>query len=177
MQRLAAFAPDGSQRGEWREAVVASTPQSADGLADQEPPPPPLPLDETVAPTTDEDGWLNWLVGAQAITVGNDEPDGADTAEANLQLSTQSDANVGSGGVKATADVGWRRGFTPADGPLAQSRNWQAELGLRNGPVRPEGRAGYSPPDFLDQSDKEGEFWTGHLNKEHYILFGFDTAF
>ncbi|MBI4915838.1 MAG: hypothetical protein HY825_08320 [Acidobacteria bacterium] len=151
--RLAAFAPDGSQRGEWREAVVASTHQSADGLADQEPPPPPPSPEETVAATTDEDGWLNWLVGAQVITVGNDEPDGADTAEANLQLSTQSDVNVGSGGVKATADVGWRRGFTPADGPLAQSRNWQAELGLRNGPVRPEGRAGYSPPDFLDQSE------------------------
>ena len=31
--------------------------------------------------------------------------------------------------------------------------------------------------DFLDQIEKDGEFWTGHLNKEHYILFGFDTAF
>jgi hypothetical protein len=149
--RLAAFAPDGSQRGEWREAFVASTQQPDGGVADQEPPPPPP--EETVAATADDDGWLNWLVGAQAITVGNDEPDGADTAEANLQLSTQSDIAVGVGGVKATADVGWRRGFTPADGPLAQSRNWQAELGLRNGPVRPEGRAGYSPPDFLDQSE------------------------
>ncbi len=151
--RLAAFAPDGSQRGEWREAVVTASNQTDGTTVSQEPPPPPPPPEEVQVATTDEDGWLNWLVGAQAITVGNDEPDGGDTAEANLQLSTQSDVNVGSGGVKATADVGWRRGFTPADGPLPQSRNWQAELGVRSGPVRPEGRAGYSPPDFLDQSE------------------------
>ena len=31
--------------------------------------------------------------------------------------------------------------------------------------------------DFLDQIEKEGDYWTGHLNKENYILFGLDTAF
>ncbi len=31
--------------------------------------------------------------------------------------------------------------------------------------------------DFLDEAEKTGTYWTGHLTKENYILFGFDTAF
>lgn len=31
--------------------------------------------------------------------------------------------------------------------------------------------------DFLDEADRTGAYWTGHLTKEHYLLFGFDTAF
>lgn len=31
--------------------------------------------------------------------------------------------------------------------------------------------------DFLDKQRKSGQYWTGHLDKEHYILLGFDTAF
>lgn len=31
--------------------------------------------------------------------------------------------------------------------------------------------------DFLDEVEKTGTFWTGHLSKENYILFGFDAAF
>lgn len=31
--------------------------------------------------------------------------------------------------------------------------------------------------DFLDEVEKTGTYWTGHLTKENYILFGFDTAF
>jgi hypothetical protein len=31
--------------------------------------------------------------------------------------------------------------------------------------------------DLLDKEDKTGVYWTGHLTKENYILFGFDTAF
>jgi hypothetical protein len=31
--------------------------------------------------------------------------------------------------------------------------------------------------DFLDEAAKTGSFWTGHLTKENYILFGFDAAF
>lgn len=31
--------------------------------------------------------------------------------------------------------------------------------------------------DFLSKEEKSGVFYTGHLNQEHYILFGFDAAF
>ena len=31
--------------------------------------------------------------------------------------------------------------------------------------------------DLLDDVAKTGEFWTGHLTKENYVLFGFDAAF
>lgn len=31
--------------------------------------------------------------------------------------------------------------------------------------------------DFLDEARKTGTYYTGHLTKENYILFGFDTAF
>ena len=31
--------------------------------------------------------------------------------------------------------------------------------------------------DFLDARRKSGRYWTGHLDQEHYILFGLDTAF
>lgn len=31
--------------------------------------------------------------------------------------------------------------------------------------------------DFLDEDAKTGTYWTGHLTKENYILFGFDAAF
>lgn len=31
--------------------------------------------------------------------------------------------------------------------------------------------------DFLDEVEKTGTFWTGHLTKENYVLFGFDAAF
>lgn len=31
--------------------------------------------------------------------------------------------------------------------------------------------------DFLDDTAKTGNYWTGHLTKENYVLFGFDTAF
>jgi hypothetical protein len=31
--------------------------------------------------------------------------------------------------------------------------------------------------DLLDEVAKTGAFWTGHLTKENYILFGFDAAF
>ncbi len=31
--------------------------------------------------------------------------------------------------------------------------------------------------DFLDKANKTGAYWTGHLTKENYILFGFDAAF
>lgn len=31
--------------------------------------------------------------------------------------------------------------------------------------------------DFLDEERKRGQFFTGHLTKEHYFLLGFDTAF
>lgn len=31
--------------------------------------------------------------------------------------------------------------------------------------------------DILDKDNKNGTYWTGHLSKENYILFGFDAAF
>ncbi|HFD92382.1 MAG TPA: hypothetical protein ENJ22_03760 [Gammaproteobacteria bacterium] len=31
--------------------------------------------------------------------------------------------------------------------------------------------------DFLDEEDQKGSYYTGHLTKEDYILFGFDAAF
>lgn len=31
--------------------------------------------------------------------------------------------------------------------------------------------------DFLDETARTGSYWTGHLTKENYVLFGFDTAF
>ncbi len=31
--------------------------------------------------------------------------------------------------------------------------------------------------DLLDKEDQTGQYWTGHLNREHYFLFGFDAAF
>ncbi|HMM46363.1 MAG TPA: hypothetical protein PKC12_00090 [Thiobacillaceae bacterium] len=31
--------------------------------------------------------------------------------------------------------------------------------------------------DFLDKVEKTGTYWTGHLTKENYVLFGFDAAF
>ena len=31
--------------------------------------------------------------------------------------------------------------------------------------------------DFLGEDSQKGSYYTGHLTKEHYILFGFDAAF
>lgn len=31
--------------------------------------------------------------------------------------------------------------------------------------------------DLLDKDNQTGQYWTGHLSQEHYILFGFDAAF
>ncbi len=31
--------------------------------------------------------------------------------------------------------------------------------------------------DLLDKEDQTGQYWTGHLSREHYFLFGFDAAF
>lgn len=31
--------------------------------------------------------------------------------------------------------------------------------------------------DFLDEEDKSGTYYTGHLTREHYVLFGFDAAY
>lgn len=31
--------------------------------------------------------------------------------------------------------------------------------------------------DFLDKVEKTGTYWTGHLTRENYVLFGFDAAF
>ena len=31
--------------------------------------------------------------------------------------------------------------------------------------------------DLQDKEDKTGQYWTGHLSREHYFLFGFDAAF
>jgi hypothetical protein len=31
--------------------------------------------------------------------------------------------------------------------------------------------------DLMDEDDQTGIYYTGHLSREHYILFGFDAAF
>jgi len=31
--------------------------------------------------------------------------------------------------------------------------------------------------DFLGEDDQSGTYYTGHLDKEYYILLGFDAAF
>lgn len=31
--------------------------------------------------------------------------------------------------------------------------------------------------DLLDKDEQTGAFYTGHLTRENYVLFGFDTAF
>ena len=31
--------------------------------------------------------------------------------------------------------------------------------------------------DFLGKAARTGPYYTGHLTREHYILFGFDLAF
>ncbi len=70
-----------------------------------------------------------------------------------LQLTGQADVARGRFEAKGTGDLGERHDFEAPHQTVAESRNWQFQLGTSEGGYRQEAMVGYSPPDFLDQSE------------------------
>jgi len=54
---------------------------------------------------------------------------------------------------KGTADISGRKDLDPDYSAASESRAWQVELGAIQSSFREDFRAGYSPPEFLDQSE------------------------
>ncbi len=94
--------------------------------------------------------WEAALVGSATDT----EEDGQVGGDAGrIQLSARSDLLAATFQLKGTGDVGARKDLDPRYETASESRNWQLESALLQPGWREEARVGYSPPEFLDQSE------------------------
>lgn len=94
--------------------------------------------------------WAVTLLGTGNET-DEDVPSIPDAAR--LQLTTAGDLQDTAYFTKWTGDLSERKDLEPEYGSEAESRAWQVELGAQQSRSREELRAGYSPPEFLDQSE------------------------
>jgi hypothetical protein len=106
----------------------------------------------SVSPTADA-ARRDWQVAAMGSGTETSDQGTVHGDAGRLQLSGQTDIGSGASQVKATADLGGRREFEPPYRTVAESKNWQMQLGATQEGYKEEGRFGYSPPDFLDQSE------------------------
>jgi hypothetical protein len=113
---------------------------------------------ETEAPATAEAtpaaqpprDWAVTLLGS-ATSTDEDVLSVADAAR--LQLTTAGDLQDSSYFTKWTGDLSGRKDLDPEYDTMAENRSWQFEVGAMQASSREELRAGYSPPEFLDQSE------------------------
>jgi hypothetical protein len=111
-------------------------------------------LQEGAAPaTTGETQQRNWQfsilgTGTETNAEGDIHGDAA-----RLQTTGQADAAGGALQAKFTGDLGGRHDLEPPHQTVAESKNWQLHLGAAQTGFKEEARVGYSPPDFLDQSE------------------------
>lgn len=90
----------------------------------------------------------------QVTVNGQDEAGGASGWEtARGQLSTRFDISTGAVEAKATGDIGGSQTLQSPHTTASESRNWDLQLAAGGPNFRAEARGGYSPPDFLDQSE------------------------
>lgn len=109
----------------------------------------------SAAPTSGGDpelhrDWEAALVGSATET---DEEGHVAGDAGRIQLTTRGDLGSSSFQLKATGDVGARKDLDPSYASASESRNWQVEAAALRPGWREEARVGYSPPDFLDQSE------------------------
>ncbi|MGE5235761.1 MAG: hypothetical protein ACM3O7_05400 [Acidobacteriota bacterium] len=90
---------------------------------------------------------------AMLTVTGQDEEGGSADDTARLELSTQLDVAQGAIEVKGTGDVAGRHDLNAPHATVNESRNWDLLLAAGGSGFRTEARGGYSPPDFLDQSE------------------------
>ncbi|MFZ5786170.1 MAG: hypothetical protein ACOY3Y_06980 [Acidobacteriota bacterium] len=90
----------------------------------------------------------------QVTVNGQEEQGGASGWEtARGQLSTRFDIATGAVEAKATGDIGGSHTLQTPHTTASESRNWDVQLAAGGPNFRAEARGGYSPPDFLDQSE------------------------
>lgn len=109
----------------------------------------PAAVAQPVATEQPQD-WALTLLGSASGT-DEDVPSVADAAR--LQLTTVGDIRDVSYFTKWTGDLSGRKDLDPKYDTAQENRAWQLELGALQARSREELRAGYSPPEFLDQSE------------------------
>jgi len=102
------------------------------------------------APAATHGDWEAALVGSATET---DEEGHVAGDAGRLQLTTRGDLGSGRFQLKATGDVGARKDLDPSYASASESRSWQLEAAALQPGWREEARVGYSPPEFLDQSE------------------------
>jgi hypothetical protein len=104
-----------------------------------------VPADASAIPQTSFRGdWVITPVGTITLVreAGN---------QVRSQISAQTDLSNGSFSNKSTGDVSVRHDVD-SHSTIQESRNWLFDLGAHQGRIRESVRAGFSQPDFLDQS-------------------------
>ncbi|MGK2858609.1 MAG: hypothetical protein ACSLFQ_15515 [Thermoanaerobaculia bacterium] len=94
--------------------------------------------------------WEYTLLGSATAT-DEDVPSLSDAAR--IQLTTTGDLEETTWVTKWTGDLSGRKDLDPEYDTEPESRAWQIESGAIQSRSREELRAGYSPPEFLDQSE------------------------
>ncbi|HSM51676.1 MAG TPA: hypothetical protein VLA75_09760, partial [Thermoanaerobaculia bacterium] len=132
--RLALFAP-----GPGRSWELAST---GGGASASDPPPAAAP-----------EGHRDWQFVVLGTASETDEETETTVDAGRVQLTAQADLLGRALQLKATGDTSYRKELDPRYGTAPESRSWQLELAALQPGFREEVRAGYSPPEFLDQSE------------------------
>ncbi len=114
---------------------------------------PPPPAEAAAAAAQAEALRRDWQYGLMGNGTETDDEGHVHGDAGRLQLTGQTEIGSGESVVKATADLGGRREFEPPYRTVSESQNWQFHLGATQPGFKEEGRFGYSPPDFLDQSE------------------------
>ncbi|MFA6955636.1 MAG: hypothetical protein WC538_07180 [Thermoanaerobaculia bacterium] len=105
---------------------------------------------EAAQPAEPPRDWALTLLGTATAT----DEDALSVADAaRLQLTTAGDLQDVAYFTKWTGDLSGRKDLDPEYDTAAENRAWQIEGGATQSRTREELRAGYSPPEFLDQSE------------------------
>jgi len=105
------------------------------------------------APETDPETHSDWEAALVGSATQTDEEGHVAGDAGRAQLTARGDLGSGRFQLKGTGDVGARKDFDPSYASASESRSWQLEGALRQPGFREEARVGYSPPEFLDQSE------------------------
>jgi len=88
-----------------------------------------------------------------ATVAGDDVEDGGAFDSARGQATTTFEVSSGGFTAKGTGDLSARQSLEEPLDSANESRNWDLLLGAGDERYRAEARGGYSPPDFLDQTE------------------------
>ncbi|MCZ7651004.1 MAG: hypothetical protein M5U13_07530 [Thermoanaerobaculia bacterium] len=104
-------------------------------------------------PASAAEGHRDWQFVLLGTASETDEEQEATVDAGRVQLTAQADLLGRALQLKATGDTSYRKDLDPRYGTAPESRSWQLELAALQPGFREEVRAGYSPPEFLDQSE------------------------